>query len=238
VVAPADGRLLDRPGASSPTGPLGLLGPLRRSYDTVADRYSFEVGGELAAKPLDRGLLDAFGELCGDGAIADLGAGPGHVGGYLAAADHRVAAFDLSGAMCAHARAGHRLPAVVADLACLPIGSASLAGVVCFYALIHLDTSGRAAAYREIARVTRPGGHALIGFHTSDADTPPGGAKQLTEWWGRPVELTFRFLDPNQEADAARLAGLDLVARLDREPDEGHEHPSRRSYLLLRNTTP
>ncbi|MHB1536865.1 MAG: hypothetical protein ACYC1D_20095, partial [Acidimicrobiales bacterium] len=95
---------------------------------------------------------------------------------------------------------------------------------------------GRAAAYREVARVTRPGGHALIAFHTSDNDAQAGDAKQLTEWWGHPVELTSWFLDPSEEVHAARLAGLDLVGRLDREP-HGHEHPSRRSYLLLRNRT-
>jgi tRNA-Thr(GGU) m(6)t(6)A37 methyltransferase TsaA len=220
-----------------PADPPGQLGTLRRSYDTVADVYAAEIAGELAAKPLDRALLDAFGELCAGGPVADLGAGPGHVGGYLAAAGTRVVSFDLSGAMCRRARADFGLPPTVADLACLPVASDSLAEVICFYALIHLGAAQRAAAYREIARVTRPDGLALIAFHTSDIDAAPGGVKHLTEWWGRPVELTFRFLDPGEEAHTAHLAGLDVVAHLYREPDVGHEHPSRRSYLLLRKTT-
>ncbi|MHB8506578.1 MAG: class I SAM-dependent methyltransferase, partial [Acidimicrobiales bacterium] len=120
------------------------------------------------------------------------------------------------------------------DLTALPFASASVDGALCWYALIHLDAVGRAAAYREIARVTRPGAPILLAFHTSDFDTPAGGAKNLTRWWDQPVELTFRFLDPATETQAAGTAGLDLLARLDREP-YGHEHPSRRSYLLLRN---
>lgn len=223
--------------AGRPADPSGQLDRLRRSYDTVADLYAAEIGDELAAKPLDRALLDAFGELCADGPVADIGAGPGHVGGHLASRGAPVISFDLSEAMCRRGHSDHQLPAAVADLACLPVASGSLAGVICFYALIHLDAAQRAAAYREIARVTRPDGLALIAFHTSDTDTVPGGAKRLTEWWGRAVDLTFRFLDPGDEAHAANLAGLAMVARLDRGPDVGNEHPSRRSYLLLRNTT-
>jgi SAM-dependent methyltransferase len=222
-------------GAPPPGDQPGHLGAARRSYDSVADRYSAEIGGELAGKPLDRALLESFAELCADGPVADIGAGPGHVGGYLASRGARVVALDLSEAMCRHARVDHRLPAAAGDLTRLPIASGSLAGVVCFYALIHLDSAGRPAAYREIARVTRPGGHALIAFHTSDTDVASGDAKQLTEWWGHQVELTFRFLRPGDEARAAHLAGLDLVAHLDRQPHHAHEHPSRRSYLLLRN---
>lgn len=209
----------------------GQLDEVRLSYDRVADRY----GDELAAKPLDRALLDTFAELCADGPVADIGAGPGHVSGYLATRGARVAAVDLSEAMCRHARADYRLPAAVGDLTQLPIASESVAGVICFYALIHLNATERSAAYREIARVTLPGGHALIAFHTSDTDVAAGEAKRLTEWWGYPVELSFRFLHPSDEAHAAHLAGLDLVAHLDRQAHHGHEHPSRRSYLLLRN---
>jgi SAM-dependent methyltransferase len=221
----------------SSSDPQRHLDALRRSYDAVADRYAAEISDELAGKPLDRALLDAFAELCDEGPVADIGAGPGHVGSYLAARGARVFTIDVSEVMCRRARADHRLPAAVGNLARLPVAAASLAGVICFYALIHLNPAERGAAYREVARVTRPGGHALLAFHTSDNDVEAGEAKRLTEWWGHPVELTFQFLDPSEEAHAACLAGLDLLSRLDREP-HGHEHPSRRSYLLLRNRTP
>ena len=116
----------------------------------------------------------------------------------------------------------------------VPLRSASLGGVVSLYAVIHLDAAARAAAYREFARVLRPGGYALIAFHTSDADTPMGGRRSMAQWWGHRVDLTFRFLDPDEETRALAAAGLEVTARLDREPLLTGEHASRRSYLVLR----
>ena len=72
-----------------------------------------------------------------------------------------------------------------------------------------------------------------MAFHVSAAGTAAGGAKQLTEWWGADVDLTFRFLDADGELTAITSAGLHLESRTDREP-AGPEHPSRRCYLLLR----
>lgn len=206
----------------------------RRGYDTVAPDYAHAVSGELADKPLDRGLLDAFASLVGGGAVVDLGCGPGHVAAYLRTRGTDVVGLDLSPAMCAITRRSAGVPACAADMTVLPVKSRSLAGVVCCYAVIHLDDEARCLAYEEIARVLRDGGHALIAFHTSDADTPSGQSKLVHEWWGHEVELTFRFLDADAEVQSLSVTGLDLVARLDREPHEGVEHPSRRSYLLVR----
>jgi SAM-dependent methyltransferase len=200
----------------------------------VAERYAAEVGGELAYKPLDRALLDAFAELTAGGVVVDAGCGPGHVAAYLAEHGAQVIGVDLSPAMCAVTGRETALPAVAADMTALPFRDEVLAGVVSLYAVIHLDEDARLAAYREFARVLRPGGHALIAFHTSDAETPTGGAMTREDWWDQPVDLTFHFLDPDQEVRALALAGLGFVARLDREPVPEHEHPSHRSYLVLR----
>lgn len=176
-------------------------------------------------------MLAALAETCAGGLVADIGCGPGHVGAHLAADDVGVVGLDLSPAMCLLARS-RGVPAATADMAALPIRSASLTGVVCWYALIHLDTDQRAIAYRELDRVLRPGGWALVAFHTSDAETASGRAKKMTEWWGHEVDLTFHFLDPDQEVVVLSGTGLRLVARMDREPGAA-EYPSRRSYLLL-----
>ncbi|MHB8340406.1 MAG: TrmO family methyltransferase domain-containing protein [Mycobacteriales bacterium] len=221
----------------APADQAGRAAATRRSYDAVAERYAAEIGDELANKPLDRALLDALGESCVGGTVADIGCGPGHVGGYIAAHGIRVVGVDLSPVMCLFAHGSHGLPAAAGDMTALPLRSASMSGVICWYALIHLDPAQRATAYREIARVLCPGATALVAFHTSDADTQSGSAKQLTEWWDLAVELTFRFLDPGQELDLARAAGLRLVVRLDREPYDGLEYPSRRSYLVVRKMT-
>jgi SAM-dependent methyltransferase len=115
----------------------------------------------------------------------------------------------------------------------LPLRAGSMAALVCMYAVIHLDASARAVAYQEFARVLQDGGRALIVFHTSDPDHPTGTQQHVAEWWGQPVDLTFRYLDADEEVAALGSAGLALVARLDRSPHARLEHPSHRSYLVV-----
>jgi SAM-dependent methyltransferase len=205
---------------------------IRTSYDLVADRYAAEIGEELHAKPLDRALLDAIAELAGDGLLLDVGCGPGHVTRYLVSRGSRAVGIDLSPAMCKIAGMAS-VPVAVGDMVDLPVRVGVVAAIVSMYSVIHLEDAKRLAAYTEFARVLRPGGHALIAFHTSDADSAPGQARTMTDWWGHEVQLTFRFLDPVAETDALTRVGLRLVARLDRSPLPGVEHASERTYLLL-----
>nr|WP_281400958.1 class I SAM-dependent methyltransferase [Amycolatopsis umgeniensis] len=186
---------------------------------------------------MDRALLGAFAELVRDGTVADVGCGPGQIAAYLAARGQRVVGMDLSTSMCEAVRRRTSLPACAADMTALPVRDGALAGLVCLYATIHLDDDRRAAAHREFARVLRPGGYVLLSFHVSDPDFPAGGVKTLATWWDRDVELSFRFLDPDAEIAASRSAGLELVARLDRGPHDGVEHPSERCSLLMRRAT-
>lgn len=205
----------------------------RTSYDAVAERYAIEIGDELAGKPLDRALLDAFVEQTAGRPVADVGCGPGQATAHLAGRGADAFGLDLSPGMCAVARRTTALSFGAADMTALPIRTGALGGILCWYALIHLDETERAAAYAEFARVLGPGGQALLAFHTSDADIAPGGSNHLDDWWDHPVDLTFRFLDPEAEIAALSRAGLTLTARLDRAPHPGAEHPSRRSYLLV-----
>jgi hypothetical protein len=46
------------------------------------------------------------------------------------------------------------------------------------------------------------------------------------------MDLTFRYLDPEVETRVLAQAGLELVARLDRDPYPAGEHASQRSYLI------
>jgi len=204
----------------------------RRSYDRVATRYVDQIGNELGGKPLDRALLSTMADLAGNGLIADIGCGPGHVAAYLTRQTARTIGLDLSPTMCAIGRSATSLPFCAADMTRLPLRSESLTGIVCLYAVIHLDAVGRGRAYREFARAVSPNGHILLAFHVSDVDVPAGGARTFTEWWGVEVSLTFRFLDPADEISSLEAAGFTVVARVDREPYPGFEHPSKRCYLL------
>ena len=205
-----------------------------RSYDRVAGDYAAQILDELKHKPFDRAMLDAFAELAGRGSVADVGCGPGHVGAYLAGRGVRAVGLDLSPGMCAIALKTSSLPACAGDMTALPLRSAALTGLVCFYAVIHLDADQRAAAYREFARVLGEGGVALIAFHTSDSENRTGDSRTINEWWGHDVNLTFHFLDADGELLELREAGLQLIARLDRGPHARLEHESNRSYLFVR----
>lgn len=212
----------------------GMNESTRRGYDLVAARYAAECADELRGKPLERGLLDAFAEVTAGGPVLDIGCGPGQTSAYLAGRGAQVIGVDLSPVMCSIGHDRTALAFIAADMCALPIRSAAASGILCWYALIHLDPQQRTAAYAEFARVLRPGGHAMVAFHTSDAETGPGQAKTVTDWWGQPVELVFRYLDPVAEIRAMASAGLRLVARVDRAPYEGAEYPSQRSCLLVR----
>ena len=204
--------------------------PVAASYDRVAAAYTANIAGELAGKPLDRALLQAFAEQAGAlGPIADLGCGPGHVAAFLAAAGASVEGFDLSGGMVAQAR--QRYPALAfrqADMRALPVADAALGGIVAFYSIIHLPEGQLAPALSEWRRALRPNGLALVAFHIGET------VVHLDEWWQQPVELDFRFLPVEQVTAALSQAGFAIEALLLRAPYPGAEHPSQRAYLLAR----
>lgn len=202
---------------------------LREGYDAVAADYARELGGELAHKPLDRALLAMSVELAQGGPIGDLGCGPGHVSAFLAGLGGDVVGIDLSARMIDIAR--ERLPEaefVQGDLRDLPLPDESLAGAVAFYSLIHLAPGHVPVAIREIARVLRPGAHAIVAFHRGDE------VRHLATWWGHEVDIDFRFMDPDVVAGEMRDAGMQVVARVDRAPIPDVETPTERSYVIAR----
>ncbi|WP_306212894.1 class I SAM-dependent methyltransferase [Actinoplanes sp. RD1] len=196
------------------------------SYDAVAAAYAASLGDELRAKPLDRALLAAFGELAGPGPIADLGSGPAHLTRRLG---RRAVALDLSPEM---ARVARYHPFVTGSMLSLPFRDGVLAGVLACYSIIHFDRPGRRRAFAEMARVLRPGGVALIAFHVDAAEAAAGTSLHLTEHFGAVVDLTFHFLDPASVTADLEAAGLPVTATTVREPIPGAEFPSRRAYLL------
>jgi SAM-dependent methyltransferase len=214
---------------------------VRASYDAVARRYAREIGGELAAKPVDRALYRLFAELVSATdeeapPVGDVGCGPGHVTAHLAGLGLAPTGVDISPAMIEVARERYPdLDFTVGTFADLPVVPAAWAGAVVPYSIIHVDPSLRPAAWAELARAIRPGGWLLVVFHIEAPGQPPGSVQRRTEWWGEAVDLRFHYLDPAQITAELAASGFDLVSRTDREPWPGVEHPSRRSYLLARH---
>ena len=200
---------------------------IRSGYAPVARAYREHLQGELAGKPLDRAFLDAFAERCAGGRIADIGCGPGHVARYLADRGAHVEGVDLSPEMIDEARAANPgLAFHVGDMFALPTGIENLAGIVAFYAIVHTGTDQ--LPFREFHRALAPGGLAAIAFHAG-AQTV-----HVEALFGVATSLDFTFHDPDAVVAALVAAGFTLEARLDRAPYPDVEHPSRRTYLLVR----
>jgi SAM-dependent methyltransferase len=205
---------------------------VRGSYDRIARRYAEEFDDELSHRPLERALLGALPELArldsSPGVFADLGAGPAHVARHLRSAAVPTVAIDLAPAMAAVALHRNHVPSAAGSLTALPLADGSLAAAVVFYAVIHLDDHGLAAAARELARVLRPGGVALISTHIGDE------VRHVDEWHGQRVDLDFRFLRPGTLRRVLAGVGLVVEAILEREPIPEVEAQTRRAYLLAR----
>jgi ubiquinone/menaquinone biosynthesis C-methylase UbiE len=202
-------------------------------YDALAESYARELFDELTRKPLDRALLASFVEQVKgahpDGSILEVGCGPGHVGRHVHDLGAHVVGTDVSRAMLAVAR--RRSPMIDfhhGDMLALNEPDGAYAGVLSFYAIVHLEPGQLVTAFREMRRVLRPNGLSLVAFHVGDERLRPG------ELWGTKVELEWVFFPPVIVEDALREAGLAIEARAEREPYLGAEHPSRRAYLFAR----
>jgi SAM-dependent methyltransferase len=201
------------------------------TYDDVAAPYAANLAGELAGKPLDRELLDRFAtELRGAGPVIEVGCGPGHVARYLHDRGVEVAGIDLSPAMIAHATRLH--PGIafrVGDMLALDVAPGSLAGIVSFYAIVHLAGRELVAAFAELRRALRPGGALLAAFHVGDEIVRPGAL------WGVPVALDWTFFATADVVAALAAAGFAIDEVVERAPYDGVEHPSRRAYVRARS---
>lgn len=203
---------------------------LRASYDSVAAEYVEHIYAELAQKPLDRHLLNRFAEEVRDrGTVGDLGCGPGHVARYLHEQGVQVLGIDLSPEMVRWAtQLNPDLDFRVGDIRALDLPDASLAGIVAFYSVIHLEPTELGVAFGEFRRVLAPGGVFLMSFHVGDQTL------HLDELWGQPVSLDFHFLEPSEVVVALQSAGFAVTESVEREPYEDAEYPSRRCYLFAR----
>lgn len=198
---------------------------VREAYDEIAGEYAEFARGLLAGNPFERAPLDVFTECVGGGPVADLGCGEGRITGYLAKAGLEVSGIDLSPRMIELARAGHPgLRFEVGSLLRTGLPSASLAGLVAWYSLIHLPPEHLPGALTEFARVLRGGGYALLGFQAADSDSEPvafdHAVVEAYRWW------------PERLAEVAGVAGFEVVMRMVRAPRPGERFDQ--ACLLLR----
>jgi SAM-dependent methyltransferase len=207
------------------------LAKVKAAYDAVASRYAEQFLHELDAKPFDRALLAGFAELVrGQGPVADLGTGSGHVARFLKERGVDVFGVDFSSRSIALARDAHRdlgLEFREDDFLALRLADGLLAAVVAFYAYVHLEPADLPAAFGEVARVLRPGAPFLVGFHLGDERI------HVEEWLGAQVGIDWRFFPMATVTGALEAAGLAVEAKMERAP-YANEYPTSRGYVLAR----
>jgi SAM-dependent methyltransferase len=202
------------------------------SYDAVAGEYVRRISGELEHKPLDRLLLDRFADAVKSrGPVCDIGCGPGHVARYLKERGVRMVRYDLSPKMVEAARLlNPDLNFHQADMTALDHADETWAGVVAVYSLIHISPPEIPHTLREFRRILRPNGLLLLAFHIGDETL------HLDDWWEKKVNVEFFFFQPAQMARDLAAAGFEVNEIIEREPDPGVEHQSRRAYIFARRT--
>ena len=202
---------------------------LIESYDRIAERYATEFFDELAQKPFEREVLDRFAAGVREGgSVLDIGCGPGQTVRYLKDRGLAIRGMDLSEGMLVTAR--ERNPDVTFerhDFRCTGLADDSLAGIVGFYAIIHLLRNEAHHALEEFYRVLEPGGSLLLSFHGGE------GQVHADEWFGEPVIINATFFRGEEMAGHARDVGFEIVEVEERDPYPS-ESPVRRVYQHAR----
>ncbi|MFD3971897.1 class I SAM-dependent methyltransferase [Streptomyces cyaneofuscatus] len=211
----------------------------RDSYDAIAPAYAEFSRGELAAKPLERGVLAVFAELAAAGGgggglpVADVGCGTGRVTAHLSELGLGLDVFgiDLSPQMLAVARQEHPgLRFEEGSMLALGLPDASLGGLLAWYSTIHVPDEELPRVFAEFHRVLAPGAPVQLGFQVGDEPL------RMTEALGREVSLVFHRRQPDRVAGLLREAGLEVVFRVWRERETEGPFPERvpQGFVLAR----
>jgi SAM-dependent methyltransferase len=203
------------------------------SYDRVAEEFAHEFFGELALKPFDCRLLDEFAAtLRGKGRVCELGCGPGQIARYLKDRGVDMCGIDLSQHMVEHAnRLNPDIPFEKCDMRQLSsVPDSSLAGVVLFYSIIHLNRADVPATLRELNRVLEPGGKALVSFHGGE------GELHRDAWYEKPVSIDVTLFAKDEMAASLEAAGFTVESIAERKPYD-FEYPTPRLYAYAQKRT-
>jgi SAM-dependent methyltransferase len=207
------------------------LSATREAYDAAAPVYAQLFSGELRDRPLDRAILSAFADVVsanGDGQVADLGCGPGHITAYLDELGLAAFGVDASPAMIELARYAYPgLRFDVGSMTAVNVADGVLGGVLSRWSVIHTPPRELPVILAEFHRVLAPGGHLLIGFSASDDPSHPAQA------FDHAVARAYRW-SPDHLAAMLRKSGLAEVARMMRQPQPADRRQFQEIHLLAR----
>lgn len=203
----------------------------RAAYDDAAARYAEFAREHFSANALHYAMIPVFAEqvrTAGDGLVADVGCGPGHITAHLRSLGVTAFGVDLSPELIALARDAHpELRFEVGLMGALDVADASLAGIVAFYSIIHSPPERLPETLAEFHRALAPGGHLLLSFQAYD------GTDELAEAFDHKVAPAYRY-SPDGVAALLHQAGLTEVARLMIDPSEDPQRGFPQAHLLAR----
>src|SRR2546428_9474512 len=93
------------------------------------------------------------------------------------------------------------------DMRTLPLSDASLAGIVAFYSLIHLERGAAVGVLTELTRVLMPGGLLLLAFHGGE------GKAHADNRFGRGASIDAPPFQPTGKASYPKPAGAAVPRR-------------------------
>jgi SAM-dependent methyltransferase len=200
------------------------------TYDVVAGDYAARFVDELSYKPFDRDLLTRYAAAVAPRAsaarpVCDLGCGPGHIGAFVAAQGVDVVGLDLSPGMVA--QAGRSFPGLtfgLGDMTALDRPDGSLAGIVCFYALIHIPRSLVPVALAEMRRTLVADGPLLLAVHGGT------GSLHATEMVAHPVSLDATLFTLDELTGLVTGVGFEITEAHERQP-HAEEVATQRLYV-------
>ncbi|GIH94127.1 class I SAM-dependent methyltransferase [Planobispora siamensis] len=208
-----------------------VLSATIEAYDAAAHAYTQLFRDVLRDSPLDRAIMGVFAEAVsasGNGQVADLGCGPGHVTAYLDELGLAAFGVDASPVMIELARQAYPgLRFEVGSMTALDIADGVLGGVLSRWSIIHTPPQELPVILAEFHRVLAPGGHLLIGFSASEDPSHP------TQIFDHAVAPAYRWW-PDHLAAMLRRSGLPEVARVVREPQPTDRRQFKEVHLLTR----
>jgi len=203
---------------------------IAKVYDAVATEYAEKFCGEHEKKPQDQEILCRFSkEVGGKQPIWDLGCGPGQTTRYLKDLGIEISGLDLSEKLIEQASIIHPgIPFVKGNLLDLDFEDESIAGVVAFYAIVHLSDEQVKRAFHEVFRVLQPGGVFLFTYHIGDKTI------HVDEFLGREVDIDFMFFRTDFISTCLKDSGFKRTEVIERDPYPDIEYQSRRAYVFTR----
>jgi len=197
-------------------------------YDAIAKEYAEAFSGELEKKPKDQEILRRFSQEIGDRRpVWDFGCGPGQTANYLNNLGLKISGLDLSEKILEQARSIHpEIHFRKGDILALEFENDSIAGVVAFYAIVHLTEDQVRMAFREVFRVLQPGGIFLFTYHVGKETI------HLYEFLDKKIDIDFMFFTSDFISSCLKDSGFGKIEVIEREPYPGVEYQSRRAYVF------